>query len=596
MRMRPNKQLLKSPKQFMTRINLKQLCTKLLYLPPFILLIVGFYHPITAYNQDLGRHLLTGQTILKKLSVPSINLFSYTYPDFPFINHHWGSEIIFYLVKLITGDLGLFLLSLITIVAACSLIFAFVAKRSAVVPVIFTAIIYLRILFERTDLRPELFSFLFLSITITLLYSYRSRFTKLIFLLIPLELLWVNMHIYFPIGILVTLLFLIDELVTNRRNIVNTHTKTLLLVLLGMSGAVLLNPNFINGALYPLKVFQNYGYTIEENQTPFFLESLGFIKPSLIYLETAIVLLFTALIITWKKTSLIDWLLGIVFTVIAFSAVRNFPLFAIATFIPAGLGLSRATRPLQKWIRNQAPIYMITIYITLGIFFAWQMISVQKLKPIGYGVDEGAKKALDFVKNNNIKGPIFNNFDIGSYIEYRLYPQEKVFIDGRPEAYPAQFIQDTYIKMQEDPALFNKIADRYHFNSIIFSHTDQTPWAEKFIKSIVVNPHWSTVYLDPMMIVLVKKSPENQLLIQKYGLTLNKLQIQLPSNEKLLRQALHFYTEAGLSEQTEIVLLQLLRSNPTSCLALGALSKLYLQESNPKSQTYILSYQANCTK
>ena len=33
----------------------------------------------------------------KTHAIPSINLFSYTFPSFPFINHHWLSEVIFYL-------------------------------------------------------------------------------------------------------------------------------------------------------------------------------------------------------------------------------------------------------------------------------------------------------------------------------------------------------------------------------------------------------------------------------------------------------------------------------------------------------------------
>jgi hypothetical protein len=58
----------------------------------------------------------------------------------------------------------------------------------------------------------------------------------------------------------------------------------------------------------------------------------------------------------------------------------------------------------------------------------------------------------------NLKGPIFNNFDIGSYLIFRLYNKSlpagrQVFVDGRPEAYPASFFQITYILMQQDPKL-----------------------------------------------------------------------------------------------------------------------------------------------
>jgi hypothetical protein len=567
---------------------------RLFFLLPLLVLLIGFFHPITAYSQDLGRHLLTGQIILKTLSIPSTNLFSYTYPTFPFINHHWGSEVIFYLTKTISGDLGLFILSLLVIGTACTVIFLYCAKRASVLTLVFLAILYLRVLFERTDLRPELFSFLILSVMVTILYTYREHSTKFIFLLIPLQLLWANFHIYFPIGILISLLFVIDEVITHRKKPLTSHTKILLFVFIAMGGVTLLNPHFLEGALYPLRVFQNYGYTIEENQTPFFLQSLGFSKPTFLYLEISVVLLFTSFFLSWKKTSIVDWLISIVFTIIAFSAVRNFPLFVFATFIPASLAFSRALEPVLKWVKNKPPIYFLTLCFGLIGFFVWQVKSVQSIIPTGYRVDEQGKKALDFVINNHIQGPIFNNFDIGSYIEYRLYPTQKVFIDGRPEAYPASFIQDTYIKMQEDPALFNKVADKYHFNSIIFSHTDQTPWAEQFLKDIIQNPDWTPVYLDSTMLILTRKSPGNTTLIQKYGFNIKQSSFALPKEEGSLRQLGHFYSIVGATSQLERVLHEILTLSPHDCSTLRLLATLYTQTNNPAASSYIQQFNTTC--
>ncbi len=595
MRRLSNKQSGVSQKLFLIHTRTSMRLLRLFFLLPLSLLFIGYFHPITAYNQDLGRHLITGQLILKTFSVPTTNLFSYTYPNFPFINHHWGSEIIFYLTKILSGDLGLFTLSLLVIGTACTVIFLYCAKRTTILPLVFLALLYLRILFERTDLRPELFSFLILSLMITILYTFRQNFTRVIFLLIPLQLLWTNLHIYFPIGILVTLLFVIDEVITNRKKLLTSHTKTLLFVFIAMGGVTLLNPHFLEGALYPLKVFQNYGYTIEENQTPFFLQSLGYSKPTFLYLEISIILLFTSLFLSWKKASIVDWLLSIVFTLIALSAVRNFPLFVFATFIPGSLAFSRATEPIQKWVKNKPPIYLITICFLLIGFFVWQLRTSLTLTPIGYNVDEQGKKALDFVIDNNIKGPIFNNFDIGSYIEYRLYPNQKVFIDGRPEAYPASFIQDTYIKIQQDPTLFNKVTEKYHLNSIIFSHTDQTPWGEQFLKDISTNPNWTPVYLDSTMLILVRKSLNNSTLVQKYGFNVSEKSLTLPKDAGDLKQLAHFYSLVGATSQLERVLHELLFILPHDCPTLHVLASLYTQTNNPAAYVYTQEFNSTCS-
>jgi hypothetical protein len=167
------------------------------------LVFLGYFHAITALTQDLGRHLFTGELILKTLQIPHVNLYSYTFPDFPFINHHWLAEVVFALIYRFGGFAGLFLLMLLLLTAALTLQLKAVIPKVTSLALGLSGILYTGILLERTDLRPELFSFFLLSVFITLLYRYRQHATKSIFLLIPLQLLWVNMHIYFAVGLVV---------------------------------------------------------------------------------------------------------------------------------------------------------------------------------------------------------------------------------------------------------------------------------------------------------------------------------------------------------------------------------------------------------
>lgn len=560
-----------------------------------IFLLIGFFHPSTAFDQDLGRHLLNGKMITQTLHVPTVNLFSYTYPTFTFINHHWFSEVIFYNISTLTGTSGLFIFSLILILSAWGILSYSTIRHSY--PLIFLAlsVVYLRILFERTEIRPELFSFLFLAIIVTILYQYREKYTPLIFLLIPLELFWANMHIYFPIGVLVTLLFVIDNLITHRKNLFNPRTKILVTIFIFMGLATLLNPHGLSGATYPLRVFQNYGYTIEENQNPFFLISLGFTKPSLLYLEIAVGVTLLAFLSQLKKTFIIDWLLFVVFSIIAFNAVRNFPLFVFATFIPTTrLSTSLFSSFLQFFTPSRRLVVTRIGYFLLVLFVFWQTRTVIGLHEVGFGVSENAKSALDFFQTEKLHGPIFNNFDIGSYMEYRLYPGEKVFIDGRPEAYPASFIQNTYIKMQEDPKLFKAVSNHYHFNSIVFAHTDQTPWAESFLRNIVHDSDWIMIYLDPTMVILVRNSAQNQSLIKRFGKSIDEYSLLPPSDKKRLQTLGHFYGVVGFSKQLEETLLRLLAIEPNNCNTLTILTQFYTNQNNPAANLYAQRSQAAC--
>src|SRR5437016_6950416 len=95
----------------------------LLSISIFALLFIEFFHPINAITQDLGRHIKTGEIISQTHSVPKINLFSYTYPKFPFINTHWLSEVIFYLVSTTFGFQGLLVFITLIVLIAFAIVF-----------------------------------------------------------------------------------------------------------------------------------------------------------------------------------------------------------------------------------------------------------------------------------------------------------------------------------------------------------------------------------------------------------------------------------------------------------------------------------------
>jgi len=558
----------------------------------FLLLFIGFFHPIYSITQDLGRHLITGEIILKTHFVPKTNLFSYTYPDFPFINHHWLSEVLYYISFQKLGFNGLLVLNTALALVSFGLILL-TAKKSSPIALLFCSLLYIPILFERTDVRPEFFSFLFLSLFIIILYKFRSychpeqregphRILRkaqndkkhyLIFLLPLLELFWVNMHIYFPIGVIITLFFALDYLLLRKFKI-NKQILILASVLALTTLATLINPNGLKGALYPFSVFQNYGYPIEENQNIFFLWSLIH-KQSILFFFIAVPLLIGSLILNFKRVYPFEWLISIFFTILAALSIRNFPLFVLATLIPFVKSFSNIKLSLPKHFRT---IFFILL-LGLAVFEAQQIYTK---KGFGFGVETGAKNAVDFFIKENLKGPIFNNFDIGSYLDYRLYPKEKVFVDGRPEAYPSRFFQEIYIPMQLDDQRFDLEDKKYNFNTIFFSHTDQTPWAEQFLKQIILNKKWNLAYLDDYVIILTKDKN-----------TKPKVQTDY-SNVRSLIQLARFFQLVNFENQEINVYQKILNINPIYCPALYNLSLKLQRKNDPSFPIFLNRFQNNC--
>jgi hypothetical protein len=136
----------------------------------------------------------------------------------------------------------------------------------------------------------------------------------------------------------------------------------------------------------------------------------------------------------------------------------------------------------------------------------------------GLGLAPNVNVSADFVRQNNIKGPIFNNYDIGGYLIYHFYPQERVFVDNRPEAYSVEFFEKTYIPMQEKEEVWQEKLEKYNFNTIFFYRRDATPWAQPFLIRRIEDPDWIPVYVDGYVLILVRNNEQNQDIINNHQL------------------------------------------------------------------------------
>ncbi len=574
--------------------------SSILFFLIFVLVFVGFFHRVTAFTQDLGRHILLGNIIIATHAIPQTNLLSYTYPDFPFLNHHWLSEVVLSMLFSKLHTFGLLVAITTLALLAFGIIFLYAYKKTGVSACI-GSLLLLPVLFERTDIRPEVFSFFLLSVFLVVLFKNREQPSKLVYLLPPLMLLWVNLHIYFFTGIILIVLFLIDGLIAKRRNLLCNYNRSLLTLLILCSLTTLLNPHGLQGALYPFSAFKNYGYSIEENQTIFLLDTLGFHKTSVVYFKISVTLLFFLLLFRVRKAKPIDWLLTIAFGCAGALAVRNFPLFALAVLIPFTTNLSAVVsqfvpKPTQT-LSPRKKFLVHAFFLLLIAISLWQITTTAQKYQFGSSQDPGATNAVNFFQKNKLRGPIFNNFDIGSYLSYRLYKKERVFVDGRPEAYPASFFQQTYIPIQQNETLFEQISKQHHFNTVFFSHTDQTPWAETFVIAILKNPSWRAVYLDQTVIILVKNTPENKHVIDRFGMSSSHLHAAYdPSDSQSLLQLASFFSKLGDPDATFQILQQLLFVDPNNCQALYNRALIAVSRQDPLMSSYSLSYEHTCRK
>jgi len=485
--------------------------------------------PIILSLSDLGRHLTNGRLFLQTFSVPTTNFYSYTYPDFPFINHHWGTGVVFYIIYQAVDFIGLSLASIFLNILTFLLFFSVARKESSLAWATGTAVLFLPIMAARSEIRPEIFSAFFAGIFFWTLWEHRQRRIggDMLIWLPFLQVLWCNMHIYFFFGPLLVLVFFLDAVVEYARGrtpALRRSIRDLLFLGLATGVALLAQPSGIRGAVYPLLIFGNYGYAVAENQSVSFM--LQLVKDPTLYLY---LLALAAFIGSWLYAGWRHWrnrtvppvafvLLSILIVYLSWSALRNLALFGFFALPIMAYNL-RTLRLPAWWDRRPLLSAWTLLIIVVAGLGAWQWRHWNALaRTMLLGVPPSMMDSIDFFKENNLKGPIFNNYDIGGYLTYGLYPRERVFVDNRPEAYPKEFFTQVLVPMQANEVTWDVEDPRHQFNVIYFSRLDRTTWGQNFLVRRVFDPDWAAVHVDPWTIILVRRTPENAEVIEKYEL------------------------------------------------------------------------------
>lgn len=483
----------------------------------FILLALDLATPINLTAVDIGRHIKNGELIVSgHWDVLHTNFYSFTYPDFSFINHHWFFGVMAYKAHQLVGFAGLSLLYISILLLTLFFFLRAAQMRGSFALAIFFAFISLPILSDRQEIRPEGLSILFMSVYFYLLTKLSLGKIKslMVFLILGvLQVIWVNTHIFFFMGPFLVLIFLMEGTLRGCKPCVR-NLVPLFFMLLVLN---ILNPSGFAGALTPLNIFKEFGYRLAENQNIFFMmkrfPNLHIYSYYMVMAGIALIgIVWVGLLRGWKSN--IALILLMLFALIAgFKAVRlmtpfGFFFVALSTFFYAQI-LGTWPQEIQKKART------VLLVLALSVGIAHAMVPRPNL---GIGLAKGVDRSAEFFKQLGLKGPIFSNYDIGGYLIYYLANQEKVFVDNRQEAFPPDFFKEVYIPMQEDNKIWQDIDGRYGFNVIYFYRHDLTPWGQNFLVERINDLSWAPVYVDLYTIIFLKRNTLNQILIERFEL------------------------------------------------------------------------------
>ncbi|KUK79393.1 MAG: hypothetical protein XD95_0420 [Microgenomates bacterium 39_7] len=490
-------------------------CHYVFYFLLALIFTFNLLDPIRLTVVDLGRHIANGRELISgQTQVLFQNHYSYSMPEQRFVNHHWFFGVIVYLLEQTLGLAGTQLFNILVLLITLILVLKMMEESSN--PLISSSLGLIAVLFlsMRSEIRPESVGLLFASHTLWQLRQAmrNDRLSNwLISLLVMQQLFWVNTHISFVFGIfLIGLAWASTTIMKSPESSASTQKKLGLLLIFSIIVS-LLNPNFIQGFLEPFNILVDYGYSIVENQTLLFLWTA--INHSSFIWFVALNLIFLPLfILNFNGLSWFERILAPIGLVLGYQALRNVPLMVIFVMPTLAKLVWIQSKKLSSKISFDFSPKLIKIFVAQLYALFILLVLTGTIDPsvtftnrkLGAVVEEA--QAAQFIKNHPNSGPIFNNYDLGSYLIYHLYPEHRVFVDNRPEAYGSDFFKKTYIPMQQDSQTWESISTQYNFKMIVFGVRDITPWAKQFMTSMSHNSDWSNVYEDQFVIIWVKNS------------------------------------------------------------------------------------------
>lgn len=456
-------------------------------------------------DADFWFHLKTGEYIMHTGLIPRTEMFSFTYYGAPWLAHGWMAGVIFYAIySRLSFNALIFIFAILTALA-----FWIVYKRSHSHPFIrgFAALLGVWTVLPNVGVRPRVFTILLSSVYLLLLTRYARRGKgREIWWLVPLMVLWVNLHGGFFVGLLLIGLTIIGiplDAWSAGEKIGPwwPRIRILVLVLLGCSLAVLLNPYGAQIYISPVRVLQS----------PVFLDLIvDFISPDFHLAKSRplmllILLTIAAFALSPKRVRPSELILFLATLYATLMSQRNAAIFGLvaaplfADYFQNWLDSTSFGKSFGK--RESSANWRSSL--VLGVLMLLPLIAfAAKLRSAVYAPPRQESlnvpvKAVEYLKQQQLTGNTFTFPNVwGAYVIWEL-PSNPVYIDGR-DVYPEHFVKE-FVEMSWGRADWRGPFDRHGVQIAIIES------GSLLARQLQESPAWEQVYQDGMSVVFKRR-------------------------------------------------------------------------------------------
>jgi hypothetical protein len=517
------------------------------------------------FTSDFGTHLALGKHIVQKFDIPTRE--HWNYPSLGMENGsggEWGFEAVLYLVYAATGEYGVSFLVWAVVFGIFLFLFRAMVLRGAhpliAVLAIFAFSGFLRI---RIQPRPEIFTYLFMAMTIFLLSEYYfGKRKKLIYLFPPMILVWANSHPTYLMAFGLYGAFFADALLRaawkKEFQWARLRTWVILPLVTGLAGLVLcgLNPHGYGWLLAPLHMISR-GAGTGANTILMSISELTPVKGTGFFVYYKAAAVFAAVSLCLGLAGRRVYLLDLFLFAIAFKgawdsarAVSMMGLFLcpgaslhLTGFLSAAAGwispketrkpeateekrkqkgkkgpqpavISIRPDPRPRFAAAHAAIVGVVVLSLVAFGGTTLAFSFSQLE-YGVGITEHkfSFKAAEFLRKNPVQGKMFNFFDIGGFLDWQLHPGALTFLDGR--TYNQQVFMEHQAVTGGGPG-WERVIDKYGITYFVLKSMDSSGMILPIVPILANDPNWSLVFSDGLFLVFVRNVPELRAYIKEH--------------------------------------------------------------------------------
>jgi hypothetical protein len=445
---------------------------------------------------DLGRHLTLGNFILDAQRVPVRDVLSFTRAGTPRPPYEWLAQVVFAMSDRLLGLDGVVLLTALIIACSCLVVLLDAVDRTHSP---FLSLVMGSVAAVASSLhwltRPHVFTFLFLALWLAGLERWRSGKRMPLWLFPVLMLIWGNTHGGFVFGFLAWGAYMANWLIGAIRHSPAAGSGWSLL-LVGATSAVasMITPDFWHNWQAVLENRSAYVLSrTAEATAPNFSQSATW--PFLGLLAFCVV----GLALDRRRAVAAHVLLLGGFTILAFAAARNIPLFAIAAAPVGASWIANVASSEPKWQRFEAAIWKmdhgltgfmwpVVVALLAGVTFAYRDLYV-RIPVYNFSAAVFPAKAIDWEQHHVLPGRMFNDLNWGGYLLYRLWPSQRVFIDSQTDFYGEEFVREYEALILAEPG-WPAVLDHYHIGWAII------PTSSKLADQLASSSDWRSLYSD----------------------------------------------------------------------------------------------------